>query len=74
MASHVPNRLQERSARNKREHWKFWTANRAPPMLAMLVRADRSARAEIMTSLPPSMRSLFLAQKARLHRDLAPEM
>ena len=72
MASHVPNRLQKRSARNKREHWKFWTANRAPPMLATMARADRSARAEIMTSLASSMRSLFLARKARPHRAPAP--
>ena len=41
-------------------------------MLATMARADRSARAEIMTSLASSMRSLFLARKARPHRAPAP--
>src|SRR5258705_12086692 len=41
-------------------------------MLATMARADRSARAEIMTSLASSMRSLFFARKARPHRAPAP--
>jgi len=41
-------------------------------MRATMARADRSARAEIMTSLASSMRSLFLARKARPHRAPAP--
>jgi hypothetical protein len=72
MASHVPDRLQIRGARNKREHWKFLDDNRMPLTLATMARADRSARADIMASWASSRKSLFRAWRNAYAFDFAP--